>query len=194
MTDDAAAGPEPAPPHPAGAPAPRRLPVATVLAVLFAAVAVFLAFVATSLQGELDDEREERRAVGRVAGTFSEAILTFDVDDLDATRERVLELATGDFAREFEEGFAGLAELVQTASSSARATVDDVFVGEIDGGEASAITVVDLVADGPSGPRSVADTYLRLSLVRVDGEWRVDGVTSLNFAQAPAGGDPAGGG
>ena len=67
-------------------------------------------------------------------------------------------------------------------------------MGDVADGEATVVTVVDLAADGPSGPRTVADTYLRLSLVRVDGEWRVDGVTSLNFAQAPAGGDTGGGG
>ena len=175
-------------------PARRRFPLAAVLAVLFALAAILLAFVATSLNGELEDERAARRGVADVAGRFSEAILTFDADDLEATKERVLSLSTGDFADEFEASFEGLAELVQTASSSARATVDDVFVGDVADGEATVITVVDLTADGPSGPRTVADTYLRLSLVRVDGEWRVDGVTSLNFAQAPAGGDTGDGG
>lgn len=184
MTDDA----------PEAAPARRRFPLAAVLAVLFALAAVLLAFVATSLKGELDDERGARRDVAGVAGSFSEAILTFEAGDLEATKERVLDLSTGDFADEFEASFGGLAELVETASSSARATVKDVYVGEIDDGEATAITVVDLTADGPSGPRTVADTYLRLSLVRVEGAWRVDGVTSLNFAQAPAGGDTGGGG
>ena len=175
-------------------PARRRFPLAAVLAGLFALAAVLLAFVATSLQGELDEERGERQDVAAVAGSFSEAILTYDADDIEATKERVLELSTGDFADEFEASFGGLAELVETASSSAQATVKDVFVGDVGDGEATAITVVDLAADGPSGPRTVADTYLRLSLVRVDGEWRVDGVTSLNFAQPPAGGESGGGG
>lgn len=193
MTETEPAGEPPAPDADTVAPR-RRFPLAAVLAVLFAAAAVLLAFVATSLKSELDDERADRRAVAGVAGSFSEAILTFDGDDLEATKERVLGLSTGGFAEEFEASFAGLAELVQTASSSARATVDDVFVGDIDGGQATAITVVDLAADGPAGPRTVADTYLRLSLVRVDGDWKVDGVTSLNFAQASAGGDTGAGG
>lgn len=168
--------------------------VALVLAVLLAVVAVVLGFVAVSVQRELEDERGERREVARVAGAFSAAILTFDADDLDATKERVLALSTGEFAAEFEEGFGGLAELVQAASSSARASVDEVFVADVEGGRAAAITVVDLTAEGPSGPRTVADTYLRLTLVEVDGEWRVAGVTSLNFARPPAGGDAGGGG
>ena len=175
-------------------PPKRRFPLAAVLAVLFALVAVLLAFVVTSLNRELDEERSSRRDVADVAGRFSEAILTFDADDLEATKERVLSLSTGDFADEFEASFGGLAEMVETASSSARATVQDVFVGDVADGEATVITVVDLAADGRSGPRTVADTYLRLSLVRVEGEWRVDGVTSLNFAQAPAGGDTGTGG
>jgi Mce-associated membrane protein len=157
------------------------------LCAVLAVVAVVLGVTAVSLQRELDDERGDRREVQRVAGAFSEAILSYDFEDLDATRERVLDLATGDFADDFRESFEGLSALVEAVDGQATATVQDVFVGDIDGGEATVITVVDLEATGTSGDRSVPDSYIRLSLVRIDGEWKVDGLTSLNFAQEPAG-------
>lgn len=88
-----------------------------------------------------------------------------------------------DLLRQLRHDVALLKGAASPASpSSARATVKDVFVGDIDDGEATAVTVVDLTADGPGGRRAVADTYL------------VDGVTRLDFALVPAGGDTGGGG
>jgi Mce-associated membrane protein len=172
------------------APARRRRPVAAVLCLLLAIVAVVLGVTAVSLRADLDREREERRDVAEVAGAFSEAILSYDFKDLDATKQRVLDLSTGDFADDFDTSFEGLSALVEAAKGRATATVQDVFVGDIGDGEATVITVVDLAATGASGDRTVPDSYIRLSLVRVDGEWKVDGLTSLNFARDDAGATP----
>jgi Mce-associated membrane protein len=182
VTDEAPVEDEPAP-------APRRRSrVLPVLTALVAVVAVVLGVTAVSLRGQLERERGDRRDVESVAGAFSEAILSYDFEHLDATRDRVLDLATGDFAADFEKSFKGLSALVEAVNGRATATVQDVFVGDISDGEATVITVVDLTATGTSGDRTVPDSYIRLSLVRVEGEWKVDGLTSLNFAQdeAPA--------
>lgn len=156
--------------------------LAVALAVLFAAVAVFLAFVATSLRDELDEERDVRADVEDVAGRFTEAALTYDFRDVEATREAVLELSAGTFATEFDEAFVGLAELIEETQGATQATVKDVFVSRIDGDRATAITVVDTVGTGLSGPRSQPDGYLRLDLVRTEDGWKVDGVTNLSLA------------
>jgi hypothetical protein len=161
--------------------------LAIALAVLFAALAIFLAFVATSLRGQLDDERDVRADVEDVAGRFSEALLTYKFGDLDTTKDHVLGLSTGEFATEYEAAFPGLASLITQSQSSATATVKDVFVSRIEGDRATAITVVDAVGTGAGGPRTQPDSYVRLDLVRTSGGWKVDGVTSLNFTTGPAG-------
>jgi Mce-associated membrane protein len=161
-----------------------------VLCVLLAVVAVVLAVTAVSLRSELDDERNDRRDVAEVAGAFSEAILSYDFEHLDATKQRVLDLATGDFAADFEQSFEGLSALVEAVKGQATATVQDDFVGDVGDGQATVITVVDLAATGSGGDRTVPDSYIRLSLVRVDGAWKVDGLTSLNFARDDAAATP----
>lgn len=168
---------------PAPDPPKRRRAVLAILCALLAIVAVVLGVTAVSLRSELDDERNDRREVAEVAGAFSEAILSYDFEDLDATKARVLDLATGDFADDFQQSFEGLSALVEAVKGQATATVQDVFVGDVGDGEATVITVVDLAATGASGDRTVPDSYIRLSLVRVDGAWKVDGLTSLNFAR-----------
>jgi Mce-associated membrane protein len=175
----------------------RRLTVITAVAVVFALLAVGLAFVAVSLERELSDERsgraeraEDRRQVEQVAGRFSEALLTYDHEDLEGARERVLELSTGRFRSEYESAFAGLEAMIETTEARARATVRDVFVSGPDGETAQAITVVDSAVEGVAGPRRVLDTYIRLELVKRDGRWLVDGVTSLNFTGTGPGDGP----
>jgi Mce-associated membrane protein len=192
-------GPEAPPPAAGGEPAGgrRRLTLVTVAAVVFALLAVGLAFVAVSLERELSDERsgrtaqaDDRRQVEQVAGRFSEALLTYDHEDLEGARQRVLELSTGRFRSEYESAFAGLVEMIETTEARARATVRDVFVAGPEGDTARAVTVVDSAVEGVAGPRRVLDTYIRLDLVKRDGEWLVDGVTSLNFTGAGPGEGP----
>jgi len=95
------------------------------------------------------------------------------------------------------KAFAGLSELIRTTRSRATATVKDVFVGQLDDEAARVITVVDADIKGTAGQREAPDSYVLLDLVKVDGTWKVDGVTSLNFnrpgvAEPP--GAPEGGG
>jgi hypothetical protein len=54
-------------------------------------------------------------------------------------------------------------------------------VSALDEERAEAIVVVDIEHDGASGPRSLFDVYFLLALVEVDGRWKVDQVTDLNF-------------
>ena len=109
----------------------------------------------------------------------------------------MLDLSTARFRREYDEAFGGLTELIESTESTAIATVESVFVGDVDATTAEAITVVDAAVEGTAGQRSVADSYVRLDLVKVDEVWRVDGVTSLNFTAADGavpGATPAPGG
>ena len=186
QTDDADDG---------GAPTTRRtswLPVA--LAVIFGLLAVVMFVVAGQLKEQRDDARSaeagitgDRAEVESVAGQFGEAILSYDYTDIEASQQRVLDLSTGQFQREYETGFEGFAELIEETEARSVATVTGVYVGDVSDERAEAIAVVDASVTGTGGTRTVADSYIRLDLVKVGGAWKVDGVTSLNFAAAGSG-------
>ena len=182
VDDDAADTPEPA----AAARTPSRLPIA--LAVIFGLLAVVLFAVAGQLKNQRDDARDaesgitgDRAEVAAVSGQFGEAILSYDYTDIEGSQQRVLDLSTGQFQREYETGFEGFAELIEKTEARSVATVTGVFVGDVAEGRAEAIAVVDAEVTGTGGSRQVADSYIRLDLVEVQGAWKVDGVTSLNF-------------
>jgi Mce-associated membrane protein len=169
-----------------------RLPIA--LAVIFGLLAVAMLVFMTQLREQRNDARDalsglegDRAEVASVAGQFGEAILSYDYQDIDGSQQRVLELSTGQFQREYETGFEGFAELIEQTEAQSVATVTGVFVGDVSGERAEAIAVVDASVTGTGGTREVADSYIRLDLVKVGDTWKVDGVTSLNFASG--GGD-----
>lgn len=158
-----------------------RPSVAAVAAVAFAVLAIFLAVVASSLQSRLDEQGDERDEVRRVAGAFTESVLSYAYDDLDTNLERVLELSTGSFATQYEAAFPGLRELITVGRTRTVATVKEVYVADVERDRARAITVTDVSGDGEGGPRSQLNSYILLDLVRTEEGWRVDGVTDLAF-------------
>jgi Mce-associated membrane protein len=178
LPDEPAAEPdgaEPAPGHRA------RQPWRTVAALALVA-AVGLGLLAAVLGGRLNDERSERRAVQDASGRFASALLTYDFNDLPRAKQRVLALSTGKFRREYEQAFdGGLDTLFRETQARSAGTVTDVFVGEIEDGSVTTIAVVDAVARGTTGSRRLISSYIELQLVKVKGEWKVDGVTNLNL-------------
>jgi Mce-associated membrane protein len=156
-------------------------------------VALAASLVAASSRAELDRERRERKEIEQVAGGLATALLTFDHSDLDATKQRVLSFATGKFRREYEQAFdGGLRTLLTETKATSRGTVTSIYVGDVDDGTAGAIVVADAVADGTAGRRRTLASYIQLDLVKVDGRWRVDGVTDLNFGSGTGSAAPAG--
>jgi Mce-associated membrane protein len=190
-TDDEAAAGEPhADAENLEAPQGRRglLRALAVLAALFFVGTVAMAILAASLAQEVDEERTEgddRREMQQVAARFAERLLTYDFRRLDESKQSVLELATGKFRKEYEQAFKrGLQELFAATQARSTGTVVDVFAGPVEDGTASAIVVVDAVAEGTTGTRRTADSYIQLTLVKVGDVWRVDGVINLNFGQS----------
>jgi hypothetical protein len=118
---------------------------------------------------------------------MTSSLLTYDYRNLDKTKQAVLGLATGKFRTDYDQNFGGLSSLFTTTKGQSTATVKDVFVSAIDHDTATAIVTFDERTQGTSGQHLNVDLYLRLSLVKVKGQWRVDDVTNLNFpVQAPA--------
>jgi Mce-associated membrane protein len=167
--------------------APRRWIVPAAVFVLVLVVLV-VAVVATVQRQELAAERDDRQEIERVSGELAAALLTYDFEDLDASRDRVLARSTGKFRKEYEDAFeSGLRTLLTETKATSRGTVTDIFVGDIEDSTASSIVVANAVADGTSGRRASLASYIQLDLVEVDGRWRVDGVTNLTFGRDSGG-------
>lgn len=154
---------------------------------LLGGVAVVMTLIAAALSlavGSRDRPDGERLEVARTASALVEALLTFDHAEPDVQRDRVLALATGEFASQFEDAYDSfLRTFITESRTTSAARITDVFVGEIAGDRAEAIVVFDQILTDASGARSAVDQYVRLSLVRTPDGWRVDGLTNLNFAQ-----------
>ena len=98
--------------------------------------------------------------------------------------ERLLALATGSFRSEYQDFLdqGGLTDLIKNLKAEAQGFVKDVYVSQIDAERAEVIVRLDVTRNGTGGPRTLYDIYELLSFVRVDGRWKVDQVTDLNFA------------
>ena len=190
MTDPATEPATDPVPEPSGTP-PRSpaLVLAISLAVVFAVAALVLGVL---LAG--DDDGDGRAAsLRRAAGEVAETLLTYDYEDPDAHRDAVLALATGSFRSEYERAFdQNLRELITQVQASSEGVAKETYIAEIDEERGEAIVLADVTRDGAGGPRIVPDIYMLLSFVEVDGEWKVDQVTDLNFDEQGSAGAGAG--
>lgn len=163
---------------------PRRGPL--VAAVAAAAVFAVLAAVLAVLLASERDPAEELRAA---AGEFGEVLVTYDHTDPEVHRRAVVERSTASFADEYESAFdEGLGELITELEASSQGFLKDVFLTEVQRGQALAIVVLDVESDGSAGPRRLFDVYVRLTMIKLDGEWLVDDVTDLSFGAEAGGG------
>jgi hypothetical protein len=161
-----------------GGPRSAALVLAVSLAVVFGIVAAVLAVLVAGDDGGSQADDELRAA----AGAAAEALLTYEFEDPEAHRDAVLGLATGSFRSEYEDAFdQSLRELITQVQASSEGFAKEIYVSAIDEERAEAIVVTDVTRDGAGGPRTLFDIYMLLTFVEVDGEWKVDQVTDLNF-------------
>jgi len=160
---------------------PGRRSAALILAITLAVVFGVVASVLGVLAADRDDGDPRLEDVRRTAGEFGEVFVTYDYRDPDAHRSAVLALSTGSFRDEYDDAFQALAELIIDAEATSTGFVKDIYVSELDEERAQAIVVVDIDRTGKAGPRTLFDVYIRLTFVEVDGAWKVDQVTDLNF-------------
>jgi hypothetical protein len=183
---------------PAGTPQPERRPrwvFILIPLVALAAASVTLAAIgwneASDANAELDDSSQARRA----ASEFGEAYLSFDTDDVDGATQRLLSLSTDAFADEFESTRApSIEELFSAGDTVTRASVQDVFVDEVDDDRTRALVVVDIDASGPEGEQRLVGLSFVLDMVRRDSRWLVDAVGPAPFPEVVGGdaqADPA---
>jgi Mce-associated membrane protein len=166
---------------------PRAVPIRFrwrwVATVLVAAVVIALGALALAQwqrASDLAGDAADRRDVAGAAGGFAAALLTYDHDDLDASRAQVASLATPSFAEEYATAFdEGLSGVIGELDAVATATVRDVFVGDVDDGRATAVAVVDATVRSAAGTRELTGSYLHLELERVDGRWLVSAASAV---------------
>lgn len=156
--------------------------------VALAAVSVALAALGWSEASDANTELEDAADARRVAAEFGEAYLSFDTDDVDGATDRLLTLATETFADEFESTRApSIEELFAAGDTVTRASVQDVFAGEVDGDRTRALVVVDIDASGPEGDQRLVGLSFVLEMVREDSRWLVDAVGPAPFPEVVGG-------
>jgi hypothetical protein len=148
------------------------------IALLLVLAAAAAAGVWGLTQGSSDpDPLEEAREVAR---RFGAAYLSFDSGSVTELGDRMLELGTEDFVREYESArLPGVEELFTDSDVSTRAEVNDVFTTGIDDDRVRALVFVDVAARGPEGEQRLQNLSFALELEAVDGKWRVDAVAPL---------------
>ena len=163
--------------------APSRRRTGRALAVVLALVALGAVVAAVSLwtsRADLQDDVDRRDEIASVAGRFAEALLSYDHEDLDASRSEVRDLATSEFADEYVDAFdAGLGGQIESLEATSSATIREVFVSSSTGDTARAVVIADTEIESDAGSRATVGTYLDISLVRLDGRWQVDDVSSV---------------
>ncbi|WP_433509785.1 hypothetical protein ACQP2T_38370 [Nonomuraea sp. CA-143628] len=165
--------------------------------VLVAAVALLVAALAATaaLQwvsasqardslARLESERALRLEVSGAASSFGKALLSYDYQDLQATRATLTAQATGDFLATYDEAFGGaMAQVIVKLKAVSQANVREVYLSDVDEATAHAIVVVDQQVNTSEAIRSVKDSHLKISLVKEKGVWKVQDVTVLGAAK-----------
>jgi hypothetical protein len=163
--------------------------VAIVLAVLVVLTAA-LAGVEWRKASDSSAKESTRHDVETVAGGFAEALLSYDYNDLTGARDRVVDLATDNFAQQYTAGFSsGLGNQITSLQATAKATVRAVYVSDVNGDNAKAVVAADTEVHSSSSTQRHLGQYLDLALVHQGGKWRVDTVTylgSLDDQTSPA--------
>ena len=162
---------------------------------LVALGAIVTAAALWTSRADLQDEVDRRDEVAAIAGRFAEVLLSYDHEDLDDSRRAVRDLATADFADEYVEAFdAGLGGQIESLEATSSARIREVFVSSSTGDTARAVVIADSEILSAAGSRATVGTYLDITLVRLDGRWQVDDVTSVanagsRLSPVPGGGD-----
>ena len=177
------------------APGARRFLIPALIAGLVVAVATAGVFGTLYLTTDISDEDvasaldEETDEVSDVAGTVSNLLLNYDSTNLDQVAEQMLEVATGNFAEQYEEVLsqgAGLGEALEEASASSRGSIlegPDVYYRSPS--EAIAIVRVTQTAQSNSNPGGqTIDYVLKITMVDTEGAgWKADRVEVLSTQQ-----------
>lgn len=144
------------------------LPLLATLCVLLAVAAVVLG---VELRGYAQTEDARRDAL-RAARQSALNLTSIDAEQFDVAVQRVLDGATGDFRREFEDNSENLAKLLADNEVSAEGKVLEAGLVRSDPSNATALVVVDSTVRNTATPDGRVNTYrMKIEVERVDGRW-----------------------
>jgi hypothetical protein len=156
------------------------------------AVLVVLALAITAVHqwrraDEATSAAHDRTAAERVASEFGETLFTFVPTNPTGSLDRLKQLATTAYQAKVEDArrTAVAAGTSGQATSSMTNKVLDVYLTDLAGAHARAVTRSDLVLK-VSGETAHIDLYLQYELQKVKGEWKIDTVNALT-TKAPQG-------
>jgi hypothetical protein len=163
-----------------------------VVAAVFALLAVVMTVVAVHFKSEADNgNRNDRTAVATIAARVAEAMTAIDATgDNKAEADVVHQLGTGPLIEQYDATIPATRKLlvaVKVTSEHGQITPNGVYVGDVEGDQAQVIVVIDLVVIGEV-TKVVPNQYLRMHLVKLNGEWKVDNVSDVNTELAASAG------
>jgi hypothetical protein len=162
-------------------PAPARSipwPMAAVAALCV--LALVLALVALQQRSQLQRDHKQTTELKQVSGQLVGALTTYDCQHLPDWQKAVLTHATGSFRNGFNDRFSSVEKLLTATHNRATSTVQGIYVGDVPGGRASTVVIVNVTVTGLSGTRQFG-SYDKLSVLKVNGRWQVDDIETLNF-------------
>jgi hypothetical protein len=183
---------QPPPDQPAAArrrsrPASRMPAVAWAAVAGLLVVALLLALFGLQQRDKVQASQREARQLRQVSGALVAALTTYDYQNMADWRSRFLVHAVGSLRNSFIQLAPGTEQLVVGTHQRSTGTVQDVFLGSVQGGRAATMVVANVTVTGLSGTRQFA-THDRLSLLKVGGRWQVDDLESVNYDPATGGG------
>jgi Mce-associated membrane protein len=146
---------------------------ASLVVALLALAAVAALLFARPSQDDLRDSALE------AARTYSASLTTYDASTFDEDVERVLRVATGDFREEYASTVEQLRPQIEQQRTVAVGTVVAAGVETLEQDRATVVVAVDQNITTGGQPARTEANRLRMTLVRREGSWRVEGVERL---------------
>ncbi|MFI0479211.1 hypothetical protein [Actinomadura sp. 9N215] len=162
--------------------------VVVVLVALLASLAIWQWRSASSRSAKEDD----RAAVSRAASAYGDLAFSYNAQNYQTQSGKAQKLMAGDLLDEFKKNT--LPSLTSAFQADPQVAVssktEQVFVGGVDGRFATAVVMVEISLRTKDGQAREPATLLRLSLSKVEGEWKVtqqyaSGVNEQNKNQQP---------
>lgn len=159
-----------------GSRAPRPGPNWLVVAcALLAAAAMAGALFGLQQRNRLRADRALNRELRDVSGQTVAALTNYDYQHLDQWRAGVMRNLTGSFQNTFKSSLQGYEQVYVAEHNRGTSTVEGVWVGQTNGGQATTTVLVRITVTSLTGTHTI-EPYVQLTLLDVGGRWRVDDV------------------
>ncbi|PZU02618.1 MAG: hypothetical protein DI630_07650 [Gordonia sp. (in: high G+C Gram-positive bacteria)] len=159
----------------------RVLSVLLVVALAAAGVFVYLYRDADSRADSADRVNQLRPGAVQLAGEYATTLLTYDSADFAALDERITEISTPAFARDFIEGSRQAREGTANAQAVAKAEVVSAGVISVSSTEAVVLLAIDQTVTAPGTAEQFPDGVPYQSRVEVTLQWMPDGWKLADF-------------